>query len=377
MEEFKTASDKEELLAVRLAETEAKLQLAQAKSHELLGVLPDLVFFLDADGIIVDLHANVLASLALPPEDFLGKPVAEVLDRFPPEVKQLFSSALDNGMSTGKPQSFHFKLFNLLGTLCDFEAVITRGRRGDAIFVIRDITEFKKAEEDLIRAKEAAESATRAKSDFLAEMSFEILTTMNGIIGMSDLILAPNLTVEQKEYLEVSKASAYSLLSLINDILDLSKIDAQKLEFRTAEILRFDQEPDVPKPSSFLETRPLRVLLAEDNRLNQKIATRMLEKQGHSVVLANNGQEALEALEMGPFDLVLMDVQMPVMDGLEATKLVREKGLRIPIVAMTAHAMTGDKEDCLAAGMNGYLAKPIQIETLRDELQRILPPWQN
>jgi two-component system sensor histidine kinase/response regulator len=117
----------------------------------------------------------------------------------------------------------------------------------------------------------------------------------------------------------------------------------------------------------------LRVLLAEDNPVNQRLATRLLEKRGHRDVVASNGRQALEALERASFDLVLMDVQMPEMDGFEATAAIREKekanGQHLPVIAVTAHAMKGDRERCLAAGMDGYLAKPIRQQELDDLLQ--------
>ncbi len=127
------------------------------------------------------------------------------------------------------------------------------------------------------------------------------------------------------------------------------------------------------------QARPsLRVLLAEDNRVNQRLATRLLEKQGHHVTLAENGQQALSAWadadRATPFDLIFMDVQMPVMDGLQATVAIRERerptGRHIPIVAMTAHAMQGDRERCLAAGMDDYLSKPLVLKDLLDLLAR-------
>jgi two-component system, sensor histidine kinase and response regulator len=112
----------------------------------------------------------------------------------------------------------------------------------------------------------------------------------------------------------------------------------------------------------------LRILLAEDNRINQMVAVRLLEQRKHSVTVVSNGVEALAALETGSFDLVLMDVQMPEMDGLEATQIVREKeagsGNHVPIIALTAHSMKGDEERFLAAGMDAYLAKPLQVTEL-------------
>jgi two-component system, sensor histidine kinase and response regulator len=129
--------------------------------------------------------------------------------------------------------------------------------------------------------------------------------------------------------------------------------------------------PLVTQHSLREEMHPLRILVAEDNEVNQKIALSMLGKRGHEVVIARNGKEALDVLDtMGarPFDLVLMDVQMPEMDGFEATRLIREKekktGKHIPIIALTAHAMKGDKEECLEAGMDDYVSKPLRAEKL-------------
>jgi PAS domain S-box-containing protein len=138
-----------------------------------------------------------------------------------------------------------------------------------------------------------------------------------------------------------------------------------------------EQEGAIPLITRFSlqETREpgacLRVLLAEDNLVNQRLAVRLLEKRGHRIVVASTGLEALQALDKESFDLVLMDVQMPEMDGLEATAAIREKekgsGLHQAVVALTAHAMKGDREKCLAAGMDGYLTKPIRPQEL-DEL---------
>ncbi len=124
------------------------------------------------------------------------------------------------------------------------------------------------------------------------------------------------------------------------------------------------------------EQRILRVLLAEDNAVNQKFAVRVLQKRGHGVEVAGNGVEAVAAWEKESFDVVLMDVQMPEMDGFEATATIRrseaDSGTRTPIVAMTAHAMKGDRERCLEAGMDGYVTKPVKASTLFAEIQRVL-----
>jgi CheY-like chemotaxis protein/HPt (histidine-containing phosphotransfer) domain-containing protein len=122
--------------------------------------------------------------------------------------------------------------------------------------------------------------------------------------------------------------------------------------------------------------RMLHILLAEDNVVNQKLAVRMLEKSGHDVHVANNGKEAVEAVRNQTFDLILMDVEMPEMNGLEATGLIREaekkNGAHIPILAMTALAMKGDKERCLEAGMDGYISKPINVTELFETIENCL-----
>jgi len=124
------------------------------------------------------------------------------------------------------------------------------------------------------------------------------------------------------------------------------------------------------------ENRILNILLAEDNPINQKLAVNLLGKQGHHVVVAGNGRQAMELYEPGKFDLILMDVQMPEMNGLEATQAIREKEKEtqdhIPIIAMTAHAMKGDREKCLEAGMDGYVSKPIQVKELFKVIDTIM-----
>jgi CheY-like chemotaxis protein len=122
--------------------------------------------------------------------------------------------------------------------------------------------------------------------------------------------------------------------------------------------------------------RNLRVLLVEDNVVNQRVARSLLERHGHAVVVAENGRLALEALNGAEFDIVLMDVQMPVMDGLAATQAIRQReegtGRHLPIVALTANALKGDRERCLEAGMDGYVAKPFHFHSLLREVEQVL-----
>jgi len=121
------------------------------------------------------------------------------------------------------------------------------------------------------------------------------------------------------------------------------------------------------------EDRPLRVLLADDSLVNRKLAIALLEKHGFEVTAVGSGKEAVEAVRTSDFDVILMDVQMPEMDGYEATAAIREfeavQGRKTPIIAMTAHALKGDRERCLAAGMDGYVAKPVRSEELLAEIE--------
>ncbi len=419
------------------------------------------------------------------------------------------------------------------------------GLEGGILHLAFDITEQKKAEKALKKATLLAEAANRVKTEFLANMSHEIRTPMNGILGLTELALQTSLTAEQRDYLETIKDSGQSLLKIINDILDLSKIEAGKLSFsnepfhlrklvrqienllvvrakqkgvsllinisddapdqiigdeiRLGQVLtnllgnsikftpaegtvilhvfpnapvasqadnsssielRFsviDTGPGIPKNklglvfqpftqasqttaknyggtglgltiskklvelmqgsiwveslvgigSAFhftanfnlwdeekgqVENTPLilsklvepnssragHILLSEDNLVNQKLATRLLEKQGFRVSVANNGKEAIEFYKEhkkeAPFDLILMDCQMPLIDGLEATSIIRKleanTGNHVPIIAMTASAMTEDRSECLNAGMDDYISKPFNFQNLLDTIER-------
>ena len=127
--------------------------------------------------------------------------------------------------------------------------------------------------------------------------------------------------------------------------------------------------------NKLLTARSLHILLAEDNPVNQKLAVRLIEKAGNSVVAVKNGREAVEQVGRDHFDVILMDVSMPEMDGLEATAVLRAKyqnDRHIPIIAMTAHALIGDREMCLRAGMDGYVSKPIAPEALFSAIQEVL-----
>jgi signal transduction histidine kinase/CheY-like chemotaxis protein/HPt (histidine-containing phosphotransfer) domain-containing protein len=387
--------------------------------------------------------------------------------------------------------------------------------------------------EELERAMHGALNASQAKSEFLANMSHELRTPMNGLLGMLDLALEGGCSGEQQDQLETAQRCAYSLLALLNDILDLSKIEAGKmllekipLEVRSVVEdcvksqwpkaaqkkidLRFEAGPapeasllgdplrvrqivanllsnaikftdqgsvavnlecsppvngyvnvtirvsdtglgiseeklpsifekftqadgsitrkyggtglglaitrrlaemhggdvrvesQLGKGSIFRVTLPCevapaalesvlplpretraetlpppavaRLLVVEDNLVNQKVVLAILRKKGYHMDVANDGREALLKLETGAYDLVLMDVQMPVLDGLETTRLIRREARwdNLPVIAMTAHAMNGDRERCLQSGMNAYISKPVQPAHLIATIERHL-----
>ena len=154
-----------------------------------------------------------------------------------------------------------------------------------------------------------------------------------------------------------------SLLQAILQVLGLAGRDAKT-----------SSAPELTAPK---DHPPLRILLAEDNPINQKLAVRILERWNHTVLVANNGRQAVEASEKERFDLILMDVQMPEMSGLEAAAAIRERekatGGHVPIIAMTACAMKGDRERCLEAGMDGYISKPIRVNDLLGTIDEVVP----
>ncbi|MBF0551763.1 MAG: response regulator [Deltaproteobacteria bacterium] len=407
-----------------------------------------------------------------------------------------------------------------------------------SIWIIEDISKRKSDEEQLIKAREEALSANQAKSEFLANMSHEIRTPMNSVMGFADLLVKSQLDRKELEFACSIKQASSNLMFILNDILDLSKIEAGKFELEPMTFnlydlcdqvihtfgvladkkgirlslemspelhVKLDGDPNrlrqilnnlvgnavkftssgsvelvvtqygtspslgetntvtlifavkdtgigVPAAqrerifdpftqvdassrrkyggtglglnickklvelmggeiwvrnnegagSTFYFTacfelghdagppligkekrqprslRPLRILLAEDDVLSQRFTAEALRSQGHSVEIATNGKEVFNKLTTKPFDLILMDISMPDMDGTEVTKVIRRSTLnlfdpKIPIIAQTAHALKGDREKFLAAGMDGYITKPLDIDDLSAVIRQVMP----
>jgi PAS domain S-box-containing protein len=300
----------------------------EARLQALVHSIDELVFEFDAAGIYKNIWTNDESLLARPRSELMGRPVTAVLDsEFTKPFLSIFRRVLQSGLGESIEYSIPFAsgVRWFLGRVSAIPA--THGAAKSLCMTARDITERKRAEEELRSAKDSAEAASRAKSEFVANMSHEIRTPMNGIIGMTELALDTELNTEQREYLELVKISADSLLLLLNDILDFSKIEAGKMELdpfefvirenldETLKLMRFRAKQKGLDFAWSVGADVPRILIGDPARLRQ--------------VLINLIGNAIKFTEVG---VIEVNVESGKRDAqcIELTFRVRDSGIGIP-----------------------------------------------
>jgi PAS domain S-box-containing protein len=519
-------------------QAEAAIEASEAKYQDLYDNAPDMFASIDAaTGRILQCNRTLAVVTGYSKEAIIGRPI---FDMYHPDCMDKARKAFNSFVATGQVHDAELQLKKKDGGKIDVSLNVSpvrdeQGRVLAGSLSWRDITETKKAGQELRAAKEQAEEASRIKSQFLANMSHEIRTPMNSITGFSEMLAEDGLNDEQRQYVRLIRESGTNLLRIINDILDFSKIEADKLEADVIECaldqiladvdsmlrpqaerkklkfevscshrlpkrirtdptrlrqclinlasngikftdtghvhidcllerigdnvpaIRFDVEDtgigikpedcerifesftqadgstarkyggtglglaitrqlarllggsltvtsEEGKGSTFslviptgLDStgpvdsntddtiEPIRrnkktalpkycghVLVAEDVETNQVLAKALLKQMGLDVTIAADGVEAVQKARSRNFDLIFMDIQMPEMDGYQATRAIREQGIKAPIIALTAHAIKGDEQRCIEAGCDDYLSKPIDRWRLIEKVQKYL-----
>lgn len=480
---------------------------------------------------LINVKMCEMFEIEVPVSDLIGKSASECVHYLKPKFKypSMFASyILEKNLSKDVATDIEWEMSDGKVYSCDFVPIHADGKYMGALWQFRDVTEQHIQAQNMREAQERAEASSKAKEIFLAKMSHEIRTPMNAILGMVGLLENTHLTGKQKSHLDAVKISAHNLLTIINDILDVSKIesglftlehigfytnklievsvsslsymaasksialdtyidpripailigdpvrinqiflnllsnaikftlegsvtlrcemvaedetsceieckimdtgvgiDASKLDaifeiftqedesttrrfggtglglsiskqlvemmngtikvqsqkgvgttFSFRLNLKKGTEADLPNdaisPTAYRSLRGVKALLVEDNTMNQFLATAILESWHVAVEIAENGQVALDLLRSKKYDIVLMDVQMPVMGGVEATRHIRQTlKMDIPIIAVSANALKGDREKYLDAGMNDYVSKPFEQDVLFKKITELL-----
>ncbi len=500
---------------------EISLQESEEKFRDIFESFQDIYYRTNLDGEILMISPSVEDLLGYKPDAVIGKKLSEFYE-FSFRDRNVSDELFKIGYIKNYERNIKSKFGTVIPTISNVRIVYNHKDMPIAIEgVARDISSIKQTSEELRSAKETAEKSLRVKQLFLANMSHEIRTPMNGIIGMIDLLNNSTLDEEQKDYVTTIKRSSETLLNILNDILDLSKLEAGKMQLRPSPIsidatieklfalfqnlansknifLDYELDADVPQFINADETRFLQilsnltsnaikftekgginilvkkagkkrikfvvkdsgigisrenvkalfnsfsqvddsstksyggtglglsiskemaklmggtigvkselgvgstfwftieaqqvdkielvkkfkededdyfkgfgsiipnVLLVDDNQINQKVASEILKKAGCHVHVAGNGIEAIFKVIEYTYDIIFMDIQMPEMDGIAATKKIKELRIKnlAPIIAMTAYSMEDDKERFLNAGMDDYLPKPIKSESI-------------
>jgi PAS domain S-box-containing protein len=231
--------------------------------------------------------------------------------------------------------------------------------------ILFNISDRKKYERELLLARKKAEEAILAKTEFVARISHDLRTPLNAIIGITNLLQDTHLSPQQEEYVRILGLSSGNLRSLINNLLDFSKQDTGRVKREERSVEAPGPTRTAPDEQSF---QGLKVLVAEDNEVNVFVLSRFLRKWGIEFDVVDTGRRALEKITTSDYDLVLMDLQMPEMDGFEATRLIRllpsERLSRLPIIALSAssRALLGSR--IASAGFTDFIGKPFEPEEL-------------
>jgi len=236
-------------------------------------------------------------------------------------------------------------------------------------------TAFNRMAETIEDRINALDKANRVKSEFLTSISHELRTPLNAILGFAQMLHLEQLNQTQREQVHHIHREGVHLLSLINQMLEINEREREALAATPQSVkAEATMAIDAPQRHHFND---LSVLLVEDNVINQIVATKLLQKLGISPVIANNGQEAIDALAKTAFDLVLLDIQMPVMDGYQTITHIRQHEINTQhhqcVIGLSANALDTDREKALQLGMDDYLTKPIDFMLLQKTLSHWFP----